>query len=148
MRRPLHAELESALGAVVEDMRQASGQLADILEAERAALAAADPAGLDRAGERKQQLMQQLEQLDAERVQLSQVDPSAAYQLDSVWQQVLGTLRACRDINQRNGILVNQRLGQVRKALAVLAGQSGEAGAYGPSGELHPALRSHNLAQA
>ncbi len=148
MDRPLHAEMESALGAVVADMRLATGQLAEALEAERSALAEADAAALDLAGERKQQLMQQLEQLDAERVQLSHASPVAASQLEPVWQQVLGTLHTCRDLNQRNGILVNQRLGQVRKALAVLTGQSGEAGSYGPSGELHPALRSQNLAQA
>lgn len=148
MSRPLHAELESALAAVVEDMRLATAELARVLEAEREALAGADATALDCAGERKQQLMLQLEQLDAERVQLGQAAPVAANLLEPIWQQVLGTLQTCRDLNQRNGTLVSQRLGQVRKALAVLTGQSGEAGVYGPSGELHPALRSHNLAQA
>lgn len=148
MSRPLHAELESALAAVVEDMRLATAELATVLEAERDALAGADAAALDRVGERKQALMQQLEQLDAERVQLGHSAPAAAHLLEPAWQQVLGTLQICRDLNQRNGTLVGQRLGQVRRALAVLSGQSGEAGVYGPSGELHPALRPHSLAQA
>jgi len=35
----------------------------------------------------------------------------------------------------------------VRRALAVLTGRNGDTGVYGPSGELHPALQSHRLAQ-
>jgi flagella synthesis protein FlgN len=146
MSRALHQEMESALGAVVEDMRLATTQLEAVLEAEREALAGADATALDSIGERKQQLMQQLEQLDVERLQLIQNAPLAS-SVEPVWQQVVRTLQSCRDLNQRNGLLVGQRLGQVRRALAVLTGRNGDTGVYGPSGELHPALQSHRLAQ-
>lgn len=146
MSRALHQEMESALGAVVEDMRLATTQLEAVLESERDALASADVTALDHIGERKQQLMQQLEQLDVERLQLSQNAPLAST-VEPVWQQVVRTLQSCRDLNQRNGLLVGQRLGQVRRALSVLTGRNGDAGVYGPSGELHPALQSHRLAQ-
>ena len=146
MSRALHQEMESALGAVVEDMRLATTQLEAVLESERDALASADVTALDHIGERKQQLMQQPEQLDVERLQLSQNAPLAST-VEPVWQQVVRTLQSCRDLNQRNGLLVGQRLGQVRRALSVLTGRSGDAGVYGPSGELHPALQSHRLAQ-
>lgn len=147
MNRPLQHELTSVLGAVIEDMRLASLELASVLEAERNALAEADVTVLDRVGERKQRLMQQVEQLDAERLQLSRSAPAVPGAREPGWQEVLDTLARCRDLNQRNGSLVTQRLGQVRRALAVLTGRNGESGVYGPSGELHPSLHSHRLAQ-
>lgn len=149
MSTSLHHELETALTAVVEDLHRAVTGLAATLAAEREALVAADAAALDRAGARKQALMQQLEQLDAERVQMSRLEPAAAAQLEPRWREVLALLRNCHELNQRNGSLVGQRLAQVRQALAVLTGQGGDAKAvYGPAGELHTALRSHHLASA
>ncbi|KRE90890.1 flagellar biosynthesis protein FlgN [Frateuria sp. Soil773] len=147
MNRQLQTELDAALTAVVEDIRRAADELARVLEAERDALASADAAALDRIGSHKQQLMQQLEQYDAERVQLSEALPAAAL-LATRWQEVLQTLANCRQLNQRNGSLVAQRLEQVRRALAVLTGQPGDAELYGPSGELRARPRSQQLAQA
>jgi flagella synthesis protein FlgN len=149
MSKLLQHELEAALDAVVEDLHQAATELAATLAAERAALVAADAGALDRAGTRKQQLMQQLEQLDGERVQLTQLDSAAATRLEPRWREVLELLRGCHESNQRNGTLVNQRLTQVRQALAVLTGQGGDVrDVYGPAGELRTALRSHHLASA
>jgi flagella synthesis protein FlgN len=149
MSTPLHHELEAALAAVVEDLHRSAGELSAALAAEREALLAADAPALDRAGAHKQALMQQLEQLDAERVQLLKVEPSAAAQVEPRWREVLELLRGCHEMNQRNGSLVSQRLTQVREALAVLSGQGGDArGLYGPGGEVRTALRSHHLASA
>jgi len=149
MSRPLHHELETALGAVVEDLYQAATELGSTLASERQALVAADSGALDRAGARKQALMQQLEQLDAERVQMLKLEPAAAAQVEPRWREVLEVLRGCHELNQRNGSLVSQRLTQVREALAVLTGQGGDAkSVYGPGGELRTALRSHHLASA
>jgi flagella synthesis protein FlgN len=149
MSKLLHHELETALAAVVEDLHRSVTELAATLTAEREALVGADAAALDRAGAHKQALMQQLEQLDAERVQLLKVEPSAAAQVEPRWREVLELLRGCHEMNQRNGSLVSQRLTQVREALAVLSGQGGDArGLYGPGGEVRTALRSHHLASA
>ncbi|MEI7035917.1 flagellar protein FlgN [Fulvimonas yonginensis] len=145
----LQHELESALDAVMTDLHGAVTALGEALAAEREALVNADAAALDRAGARKQALMQQLEQLDAERLQLVKLEPAAAVRVEPRWNQVLDLLRRCHELNQRNGSLVSQRLAQVRQALAVLTGQGGDAKAvYGPGGELHTALRSHHLASA
>lgn len=145
----LHHELETALAAVVEDLHRATIELGAILAAEREALVAADAGALDRAGARKQALMQQLEQLDAERVQMTRLEPAAAAQVEPRWREVLDQLKGCHELNQRNGSLVGQRLAQVRQALAVLTGQGGEVkSVYGPGGELRTALRSHHLASA
>lgn len=149
MGKLLHHELEAALAAVVEDLGRSVAELAATLADEREALVGADALALDRAGERKQALMQQLEQLDAERMQMLKLEPTAAARIEPRWREVLGQLRHCHELNQRNGSLVSQRLTQVREALAVLTGQGGDAKAlYGPAGEVRTALRSHHLASA
>ncbi|MGN2242643.1 flagella synthesis protein FlgN [Frateuria sp. GZRR33] len=149
MSKLLHHELEAALDAVVEDLHRAATELSAALVAEREALVGADAAALDRAGTRKQALMQRLEELDAERVQMLKLEPNAAARTESRWREVLEVIRGCQEMNQRNGSLVNQRLAQVREALAVLSGQGGDVrSVYGPGGEVRTALRSHHLASA
>jgi len=149
MSKALHHELEAALDAVVEDLHQAATGLSSALVAEREALVAADAAALDRAGAHKQALMQKLEELDAERVQILKLEPAAAARVEPRWREVLEVIRGCQEMNQRNGSLVNQRLAQVREALAVLSGQGGDVrSVYGPGGEVRTALRSHHLASA
>ncbi|WP_108470753.1 flagella synthesis protein FlgN [Rhodanobacter thiooxydans] len=146
MNRQLQHELDDALAAVLGDMQQAVDQLARVLEAERAALDTRDSDALGQAGTRKQTLMLQLEQLDAERQQLAFEQPAAAAAATSAWSRVVQRLQYCHLLNQRNGSVVSQRLGQTRRALAVLTGHAGESELYGRSGELHASLRSQVLA--
>lgn len=147
MSRPLRGELDSALKAVLAEMQQAVDQFAHALDDERAALGASDSRALDQAGARKQAVALQLEQLDAERQQLNRESPDTAATLEPVWTQIVQSLRHCQQLNQRNGSTVNQRLSQVRQALSVLTGHSGENGVYGPTGGLHASLRSQMLAE-
>lgn len=148
MKSALQHELNDALTAVLGDMQQTVDQLVQVLEAERAALDHSRSDALDHAGARKQALMQQLEQLDAERQLLAREHPAISAALEPVWAQVVQTLRHCHQLNQRNGSTVNQRLTQVRQALAVLTGHAGESELYGRSGELQASLRSQVLAAA
>jgi flagella synthesis protein FlgN len=148
MNTALQAELDHALTAAVGEMRLAVEQLADALQDERTALETGDVDALNSAGASKYNLMLRLEQLDVERVQLSQGAPEASRTLAPMWQQVLQSLRACQQLNQRNGYLVGIRLQQVRKALAVLTGNDIETSVYGRAGELHTSLRSQTLAEA
>jgi len=148
MNASLQAELDHALTAAVEEMRLAVGQLMDTLDTERSALETADVDALNRAGASKHELMMRLEQLDSERVQLSQGAPEASRALAPKWQEILQSLRACQQLNQRNGHLVGVRLQQVRKALAVLTGNETEASVYGRAGDLRTSLRSQTLAEA
>ena len=148
MRQPLQHELNDALASVLDEMQLRADELQSTLEAERAALDRADAAALDAAGNRKQALMQQLEQLDAERQLLQRQQPVGDAVRESRWAQVLQVLRHCHALNQRNGSLVNQRLAQLRQALAILTGHAGESELYGSSGELHGSLRSKSLAAA
>lgn len=148
MNRQLQNELDSALKAVLGDMQQAVGQLAQVLEAERTALGENNSEALDQAGTRKQALMLQLEQLDAERLLLSRELPAAATRLEPVWARFVQSLRTCQQLNQRNGSAVNQRLSQVRQALSILTGHVGESELYGRTGELRASPRSQALSQA
>ena len=148
MSPSLQAELDQALTAAVEEMRLAVGQLMDTPDTERNALETADVDALNKAGASKHELMVRLEQLDSERVQLSQGAPEASRVLAPKWQEILQSLRACQQLNQRNGTLVGIRLQQVRKALAVLTGNEAEASVYGRAGDLRTSLRSQSLAEA
>lgn len=147
MSTPLQVELNRTLATVLQDMRQAVDQLNATLEVEREAVRGPDVAALDQAGARKQSLMQQLEQLDAERVQLNRESTNAG-SLDADWQAILVSLKQCREQNLRNGSVVNQRLGEVRRALSILTGHTADSSVYGRSGAMHNAPRSKSLAEA
>ncbi|MBA2079185.1 flagellar protein FlgN [Rhodanobacter sp. PCA2] len=145
MNRPLRQEFAEALATVQGEMRQGLEQLAQVLEAERTALEGGDMAALDQAGTRKQALMQQLEQLDAERCLLAREQPQVP---DPAWDTIVLSLQHCHRLNQRNGSIVSQHLQRVRQALAVLTGTDGDSSYYDRSGELHADARSRPLAAA
>lgn len=148
MSAHLQVGLDGALSTVLDDMQKTLAELAGALDDERTALLAADVAALDAAGSRKQALMQALEQLDAERLQLNLAEPRTALALESRWQSLLPTLADCRDMNQRNGQLVGQRLGSIRRALSILTGQDLDGGVYGRTGGVQLRSRSQPLAEA
>lgn len=148
MNPPLRQEFAEALAAVQDEMRQGLEQLVQVLEAERAALDGGDIEALDQAGTRKQLLMQQMEQLDAERRLLAREQPQAPAAPDPAWTAIVQSLQHCHRLNQRNGSIASQRLQLVRQALAVLTGTDGGSGFYDRSGELHAGARSRPLAAA
>jgi flagella synthesis protein FlgN len=148
MNAPLHAELKRALSDVLDEMRAAVDELASVLTTEQAALRSADTEALNHAGNRKQTLMMQLEQLDAERLQLASATPHVSAALEPTWRDVLDALRTCRELNQRNGSLVGERLGSVRRALAVLTGRTPDDGIYGRAGALQTTPHSQLLVEA
>jgi flagellar biosynthesis protein FlgN len=143
----LQAELGVALRTVLDEMSATTKQLVNILDEEREALECADAKALNRSGEAKQMLLRRLEQLDVERLHLSKTSNEAAQQTDSIWRDLLKSLAVCREKNQRNGALVNQRLTQVRRALCVLTGNDSQVGTYGQNGAVYGAHRSVPLAQ-
>ena len=148
MGQQLQDELGSALTTVLQDMQQAADQLAQVLEAERLTLDSGNIEALDQVGARKLALMLQMEQLDAERLQLSREVPTWAARQEPIWARVVQSLRECQQLNQRNGSTVTRRLHQVRSALSILTGHSGKNGLYSRRGELHVSLRSRVLAEA
>ncbi len=148
MSEQVRDELDDALTAVLAEMGQFVGQLLQALEFERVALDDNDADALDRAGSKKQQALLRLEQLDTERLQLQKELSSISPTQESKWAGVLNSLQRCQQLNLRNGGVVNQRLQQVRNALAVLTGNTDDSKLYGRSGELRANLRSQALAEA
>lgn len=148
MSPTLQAELGAALRTVLDEMSATTAQLITVLDEESEALHSADAKALNRAGEAKQMLMRRLEQLDVERLHLSNTSTEAAQQTDAAWRELLKSLATCRDKNERNGALVGQRLTQVRRALSVLTGTETQTGTYSQNGAVQGTHRSVPLAQA
>ncbi len=148
MGRQLQDELGAALTSVLHDMQQAVDQLAQALATERLALDSGNTEALDQVGTHKLALMLQMEQLDAERLQLSRELPALATAQEPAWARVVQSLRDCQQLNQRNGGTVTRRLHQVREALSILTGHGGKNDLYSRNGELHVSLRSRVLAEA
>jgi flagella synthesis protein FlgN len=144
----LLAEMNDALTAVLADMQGAVTDLDQVLGDERAALDQADADALNRAGERKQRLLHQLEQLDTERVQLVRHIDSQSDSQHQAWEGILKLVARCQQANQRNGDIVEQRLQHVRRALSVLTGGKDEVNVYNPAGKVRGGFRSVPLAQA
>jgi flagellar biosynthesis/type III secretory pathway chaperone len=64
------------------------------------------------------------------------------------WTATLDQARVCRELNDRNGALVNARMRRVEGLLNVLTGQRAAATLYGPQGRvardrIKPALSTH-----
>jgi len=148
MAARLLAEMNDALTAVLADMQSAVTDLDQVLGDERAALDQADADALNRVGERKQQLLLQLEQLDTERVQLVRHIDSQSDSQQQAWDGILRLVARCQQANQRNGDIVEQRLQHVRRALSVLTGGKDEVNVYNPAGKVRGGFRSVPLAQA
>ena len=148
MSQQLQDELGSALSTVLHDMQHATDQLTRALEAEWLALGSGNTEALDQVGTRKLTLMTQMEQLDAERLQLNREIPAWATVQEPAWTRIELSLRHCQKLNQRNGSMVTRRLHQVREALSILAGQGEKNGVYSRNGELHVSLHSRALAEA
>ncbi|HEY9133136.1 MAG TPA: flagellar export chaperone FlgN [Dyella sp.] len=148
MAARLLAEMNDALTAVLADMQSAVTDLDQVLGDERAALDQADADALNRVGERKQQLLLQLEQLDTERVQLVRHIDSQSDSQQQAWDGILRLVACCQQANQRNGDIVEQRLQHVRRALSVLTGGKDEVNVYNPAGKVRGGFRSVPLAQA
>jgi len=143
----LRDEMRNALRAVFHDMQHHIALLEQALEAEHTALDENNSPALDQAGSRKQSVMLQLEKLDAERQQIAAELSDQVESTDPEWIKLLGSLRACQLLNLRNGHAVSQRLLQVRRALSILTGCTGNSPLYGQTGALHINLQSRVFAE-
>lgn len=137
-------------------------RLAELLLLEHQTLESADAMALDRITREKPAVMGELEQLAREqqallagldfefspagvRRALSWCDASG--ELSELQNQVTRRIDECRQANDQNGLLVQHRLGYVRRALTALNGvENDPAGVYGPRGSSGGSLPSRLLA--
>lgn len=146
MTQPPGSDFDAALAGVMGDLaREVDGLHAHLID-ERMALDQADAAALEAVGRAKSASLDRIDRLDAERRQLS--DASGIDSLnDARWSHTVERLLECRRLNDTNGRIVGQRIGQVRQALAVISGDAPNGSTYGPDGTARIKLRSATLAQ-
>lgn len=65
---------------------------------------------------------------------LGRCDPAG--ELKSRWAATLANARRCRELNDRNGALVNARMRRVEGLLNVLTGERSMPNLYGPQGQV------------
>ncbi len=65
---------------------------------------------------------------------LTRCDPAG--ELKSRWAATLNSARRCRELNDRNGALVNARMRRVEGLLNVLTGERSTPNLYGPQGQV------------
>lgn len=122
-----------------------------------------DPEALEQAALRKQELVENMEQLHRQRCALLAAAGCAAsrsgmerfvarydlqQRLQQRWQRLLELTENCRDANLSNGAVVEISRLQLRQALALLHGQSPQTVMYDASGESQAAGTSRVLAKA
>ena len=155
------AELTKALVANVGEIAVAAHRLHAVLKDENEVLATGDDATLLALTGVKTELLQQIEALESERMHLvgelrtgSRHTPFAMVRVLTpypaalqAWDDAVATLKACRTLNEANGMAVELRLRQVRQAFALLTGASPGAGLYGPQGSTESLRHSNVLAR-
>jgi flagellar biosynthesis/type III secretory pathway chaperone len=136
------------LGGLLTEESAALSQLETLLQREHEVLQAGDAGALNATAHQRQAKIGELAHIEEQRRQLCRshghsADRAGLEQL-VMWCDPRGSLvsrlrdcaeRAvrCRDLNDRNGILVNARLRNVSDRLAALTGR-GDAVTYGPKG--------------
>jgi flagellar biosynthesis/type III secretory pathway chaperone len=138
--------LTELLGVELELTRE----LGEELGAEREAIASPRTGDLGQRVERKQRLLDRIEQLEGERARLlttlglsvepaaladefAQVDPSG--RLSRVWTELMESAAECRRRNDFNAGLVSVSLRDIEQALRILRGQEAQPGLYDPRGQ-------------
>jgi flagella synthesis protein FlgN len=147
MTDSLGSDFDAAVRAVMGDLAHEVDALHATLIDERMALDQADTHALDTVSRVKGKQLDRIEKLDVERRHLG--DAAGVDTLnDPRWTHTIERLVECRKLNEVNGRIVGQRIGHVRQALALLAGDSPGGSTYGPNGDTtRVKLRSATIAQ-
>jgi flagellar biosynthesis/type III secretory pathway chaperone len=140
------SDFDAALRAVMGDLaHEVDGLHASLID-ERMALDQANTDALETVSRTKARHLDRIEKLDVERRHLG--DAAGIDTLnDPRWTHTIERLVECRKLNEVNGRIVGQRIGHVRQALALLAGDSPGGSTYGPRGTSQVKLRSAIIAQ-
>ena len=144
------------LRSIFESQQREANSIADALEQEREALLSGDLASLEEIARRKAAGLEKLEDLRRDEQvmmhdfgastadltgtskdrsnQIDHIDPGG--QLAKARQTAIDAIARCQSLNTRNGLLLQHRIGYVRRALQVLANLEGEPGVYGADGKV------------
>lgn len=137
------------LGTLLGQEISSLDQLAALLAREHELLVANDVAGLETAMAERQACVGSIVRVEDERRSLCRMlgyptdlpglerllawcDPTGS--LRSRWAECASRGARCRDLNDRNGALVNARLKRVETLLGAITGRPAEGQTYGPRG--------------
>jgi flagella synthesis protein FlgN len=146
------------LGTLLTEEIDSLHELEELLKREHDVLGAKNVAAIERTALVRQQKMGELARTEEQRRQLCAMHGYSPdwIGLESLmqWCDPEGTLLShlrecasratrCRDLNERNGVLVAARLKQVEGVLAALAPSGAQPVTYGPNGAAPKVNRSH-----
>jgi flagellar biosynthesis protein FlgN len=129
---------------------QAAQRLVEILKQEQLHLIGADIDGLTALTDEKSKALAQLAELAQSRHQSLTAAgfsgsesgmqkwieaPGHGAAAGKTWNELLAAMRAAKDMNRTNGVLINTHLGRTQAALNVLHANPQGAGLYGPDGQ-------------
>ena len=134
-------------------------ELLEVLKQEQAHLVAADIEQMTALTPHKSDLVSRMAVLATERHQALAAHGYAAQEAgmeawlaaqgdadaSALWQQVLDTTRAAKELNRINGMLINKHLSQTQGALQALRPQPPGGNVYGPSGHTTSVSRSRGF---
>ena len=142
------AVFRSRLDELLADETERARRLAETLRADQRIFGGRDPAAIEQAATRLQELVTAVEAVEAERLTLLQ---QAGFEADKAgmeaclaahdhdgslhrrWQELLSLAAQCRTQNQINAGVVEISRQRTQKALHILRGE-GSSGTYGPAG--------------
>jgi flagellar biosynthesis/type III secretory pathway chaperone len=141
------------LGRLLAEENAALGEFASLLDKEHGALRSRDIDALETLAESRQASVVKLLKIEEERRSLCSMlgydtdltglarliawcDPGRT--LARPYEECATRARDCRNLNNRNGILVGAQIKRVESLLGAMTGASSEPRAYGPRGQTNP----------
>jgi flagellar biosynthesis/type III secretory pathway chaperone len=141
------------LGRLLDEENAALGEFATLLDKEHGALRSRDIDALETLADARQASVIKLLKIEEERRSLcsmlgydtdltglakliSWCDPART--LVKRYEECARRARDCRDLNNRNGVLVGAQMKRVEGLLGAMTGASTEPRAYGPRGQSNP----------
>lgn len=144
----------------LHDECQAASRLLEVLKQEQEYLVGADVERLAPLTEEKAGLVARMTALAQQRhaslhsvgyeageagMQAWLENPAAGQAHASLWQELLATVRAAKEMNRTNGLLIGQHMANNQKALHILQGSPQTGGVYGPNGQTAMRTSSRKL---
>jgi flagellar biosynthesis/type III secretory pathway chaperone len=151
------------LGRLLAEENAALGEFAGLLDKEHGALRSRDIDALEALADARQAGVVKLLKIEEERRSLCSMlgydtdltglakliawcDPART--LTKHYEECATRARDCRDLNNRNGVLVGAQIKRVEGLLGAMTGASTEPRAYGPRGQSNPYASSGKVLSA
>ena len=151
------------LGRLLAEENAALGEFATLLDKEHVALRGRDIDALETLADARQASVVKLLKIEEERRGLCSMlgyetdlaglarllawcDPARS--LNRQYEECATRARDCRDLNNRNGVLVGAQIKRVEGLLGAMTGSSAEPRSYGPRGQSNPYASSGKVLSA